>query len=117
MEGLLKKHILQHLVLQNILAEEQFGFLSKRTTLTQLISCLNDWTGQIDKGVSIDVIYFYFAKAFDTVSHVKLLHKLNCNKINLFVIKWIQSFLTNRTQHVRYDEVFSVERKVISGIA
>jgi len=54
----------------------QFGFLSKCSTCTQLLDCINDWTLSVRNRHSVDVIYFDFAKAFDSVSHPKLVHKL-----------------------------------------
>ena len=43
---------------------------------TQLLSALNFWTKSLDQGHSVDIIYFDFAKAFDSVSHTRLLTKL-----------------------------------------
>ena len=39
-----------------------------------------------------------FAKAFDTVSHNKLMHKLSCYGISGSLLHWIESFLSCRTQ-------------------
>ena len=39
-----------------------------------------------------------FAKAFDTVSHNKLIHKLSCYGISGSLLHWIESFLSCRTQ-------------------
>ncbi|EYC40731.1 hypothetical protein Y032_0600g498 [Ancylostoma ceylanicum] len=40
-----------------------------------MLECLNDWTLAIEKGEGVDIVYFDFAKAFDRVSHSKLLRK------------------------------------------
>jgi hypothetical protein len=41
-----------------------------------------------------------FMKAFDKVPHRRLLHKMHRYKISEKVIKWVESFLSNRTQKV-----------------
>lgn len=46
----------------------------------------------------VDVISLDLSKAFDRVSHTKLLNKLCGYGVNLQIIRWIQACLTNR-QH------------------
>eukprot|EP00731_Ephydatia_muelleri_P007957 Em0004g295a len=57
------------------LPKDQFGFLSRRSACTQLLITLNNWTLNVDNGMKVDVVYTDIAKAFDTVSHSKLLLK------------------------------------------
>ena len=75
-EGIVKQQMLTYLLNYNLITNQQFGFLSKRSTCTQLLDCLNDWTLSIRNHHVTDIIYFDFAKAFDSVSHIKLVHKL-----------------------------------------
>ena len=42
-----------------------------------------------------------FQKAFDSVVHSKLIHKLSAYDITGNLINWITSFLSNRSQSVR----------------
>ena len=67
-------------------------------------------------GKSVHVCYIDFAKAFDSVSHSKLLYKLSRYGISGKLLLWIKSFLTNRTQTVRVENSFSTTRHVKSGI-
>ena len=48
----------------------------------------------------IDVIYLDLAKAFDTVLHRRLLLKQHSYGIDGTLLKWIDSFLTDRRQRV-----------------
>ncbi len=75
METCVKNSILQHLVDNNILSSHQHGFLPKRSTLTEMLECINDWMDAIEKGEYIDVVYVDLRKAFDSVVHSKLLYK------------------------------------------
>jgi len=49
---------------------------SKSSTSAQLLDCINVWTLSLHNCHSVDVIYFDFAKALDTVSHLKLIYTL-----------------------------------------
>jgi hypothetical protein len=116
MERIVKIKMLDHLVNQNILTDNQHGFLRKRSTLTQLLVCLNDWTEIIDNGDCVDVVYLDFAKAFDTVSHEKLIFKLIMYKFDRKVIEWIKAFLSNRCQQTKVESSYSPMGPVSSGI-
>ena len=55
----------------------QFGFLPKRSTLQQLLLVLNIIHKAIHfSNKRVDILYLDFRKAFDSVSHCKLLNKL-----------------------------------------
>ena len=57
-----------------------------------------------------------FSKAFDKVDHRRLLLNLHPFGINIDVISWIKSFLTNRTQKVVLDGEESESCPVMSGV-
>ena len=59
-----------------LFSKQQFGFISERSTVLQLIKVLDDWTEALDKGRCVDVIYCNFMKAFDKVPHGRLIHKM-----------------------------------------
>ena len=43
---------------------------------------IDHWSNIIDNGNNIDVIYLDFKKAFDTMSHIKLIKKMETYTIN-----------------------------------
>ena len=47
----------------------QFGFLCNRSCLTQLLTSYSEVYTSLDAGISSDIAYFHFRKAFDTVPH------------------------------------------------
>ena len=57
-----------------------------------------------------------FQRAFDSLSHNKLIHKLISYGISGNLLYWIQSFLTNRTQIVRVGNHLSNPCPVSSGV-
>ncbi len=94
----------------------QHGFLSKKSTVTQLLESVNDWVNELDDNKCVDIAFIDFAKAFDTVSHKKLLLKLKQYGISGKTLDWIQDFLSNRTQKVCVDGDFSESGSVTSGV-
>jgi len=57
----------------NLINKQQHGLLKKRCTATNLLQSLNDWTLNLENGRRHPIAYIDFAKAFDSVSHSKLL--------------------------------------------
>ena len=78
----------------------QHGFLGKRSTVTNLACFANYVLPNMDRGGQVDVIYTDFEKAFDRVDHVILLRKLQDLGIHGDLLRWIESYLSNRSQAV-----------------
>jgi len=116
MESAIRDSLVEHLKTNNLLAEEQHGFVSGRSCVTQLLECLESWTRILDNYGCIDVIYFDFQKAFDTVPHHRLLMKLKAYGIQDQLLKWIESFLSNRKQRVSVNGSKSSWEDVVSGV-
>ena len=64
----------------------------------------------------VDAIYLDFSKAFDTVPHKRLIHKLNMYGVSGNVLGWIIDFLSDRTQFVTVDGSSSEPAPVTSGV-
>jgi len=70
------------------------------------------WTESLESsGGQIGVIYTKLEKAFDKVPHKRLISILYSYKINPGVIKWIESFLTNRDKWLDLMASFPSGRK------
>ena len=65
---------------------------------------------------STDIIYIDFAKAFDSISHSKLILKLKSYGLRGKLLSWITAWLSDRTQSVKIDHFFSFPKQVLSGI-
>ena len=116
MEVGIKEHLLNHMKNSGALSNAQHGFMTSKSTTTHLLECCSDWNLALRSRKAVDVIYLDFAKAFDSVVHSKLLAKLNSYGINNMVLKWIESFLTDRSQYVRIGFSLSSVCSVLSGV-
>ena len=116
MESIVRNAIVSHMMKHNLLNDDQHGFVPGRDCTRQLLICMKDWTNMIETGEAFDIIYTDFAKAFDSVAHVRLLHKLESIGIKGDLLNWIKSFLLRRTQCVNVDGITSKWKEVVSGI-
>ena len=92
MERIIVDQMTTFFVDNNIISKNQHGFLKRLSTTTNLLESFNDWTASIQAKKSVTVVYIDFAKAFDTVSHPKLLYRLRQYGIGGCLLSWIQNF-------------------------
>lgn len=116
LEHLVRDQLLTHLYVNNVIPDSQHGFVPKRSRVTNLVNCLDDWSKSFDLGFNTDVIYLDYAKCFDSVSHPKFLYKLSKLGITRNAFKWIENFLLNRTQNVKVGDTLSDVKQVCSGV-
>jgi ribonuclease P/MRP protein subunit RPP40 len=115
-EKILKDRIASFLESNSLLSSEQFGFRSRRSTLLQLLTVSHEWYEHLKSNRSLDVIFFDFKKAFDTVNHKLLAKKLNDIGVDGYAHRWIVSFLSNRRQRVIVETRSSEWTSVVSGV-
>jgi len=116
LESIVKDHILDSFIRNNLLSSYQHGFMPGKSCVTQLLYVMELWTESLDQGNPIDVIYFDFRKAFDSVPHARLLLKLQTYGIRGNLLKWIRHFLMDRKQRVIVHNEQSEWCDVISGV-
>ena len=115
-EKFIRDQLCAHFNDNNLLAKDQFGFTKGRSCITQLLVTMSDWVGSLEDGESIDAVYLDLQKAFDTVSHDHLLHKLKVYGVGGRLWKWIEDFLKGRSQKVNINGIKSEVILVTSGV-
>ena len=116
MEHIIYDRLYDHFSKNNFFSANQHGFLRRKSTVTQLLSCVNRWSNYIDSGCFVDVIYLDLAKAFDSVCHAKLLSKLSSYGVCGNLLNWLRAFLSNRKQRVLISDTVSDWKDVKSGV-
>ena len=77
---------------------------------------VDDLICNMAEGKQVDAIVMDFSKAFDVVPHGSLIVKLKHYGIRNSTLKWIDAFLTDRTQRVAVDGEHSAIAPVTSGV-
>ena len=94
----------------------QHGFVSRRSCSTQLIEVIEHIGRLLDRGKQVDVIYLDMSKAFDKVSHKRLLSRLRDFGFGGNILKWFSSYLNNRYQQTTAFGVTSEPLLLTSGV-
>ena len=116
LEHIVLKHVLAHFEQHNILTRLQHGFKVAHSCVTQLVTTVQNLMSYRDRSIQLDAIFLDFSKAFDTVAHNYLLHKLHHYGIRCELNNWISSFLKTRYQQVVVNGAHSDWVRVDSGV-
>ena len=113
-EKFIRSHILTFL--ESSICKEQHGFMEGKSCLSNLLETFDTIFDLISDGAPVDIFYFDFSKAFDTVPHYRLLSKLENLGINGKVLDVVRDFLSNRTMRVIVEGKESEVKCVWSGV-
>ena len=116
METIIKDNLLSHAISNNIINHNQHGFIPGRSTCSQLFEAQYDWCSGLDEGGIYDVIMIDFRKAFDVVSHYKLITKLHKLGVCKQTLQWLIAFFSDRRQCVCLNSACSTSSYVTSGV-
>jgi hypothetical protein len=116
MEYIVYSHIIDHLEIHGILADHQHGFRRQRSCEAQLVNTIEEVTRSTDNRQQIYMLTLDFSKAFDTVSHQRLLQKMHHYGIKGNILKCVSGWLTQRHQKVCVDGEESINKSVRSGV-
>ncbi|XP_044755018.1 uncharacterized protein LOC123313971 [Coccinella septempunctata] len=97
-ESLVYKYIASHI--KHSIVEEQHGFIRGRSLETNLLQFTEYLCGSLDDRSQVDVIYTDFEKAFDKVSHLLLSRRLAEVGVTGNLLRWLSSYIRNRSQYV-----------------
>ena len=98
-DTILNKQIMTHLTKHNIISPTQYAFRPNSSTTLALQTIINNIHRQKRKRQPTLAIYVDLSKAYDTISHDKLLHKLR-HEFNFTegTTLFFRSYFTNRKQ-------------------
>ena len=116
LERIVTDNLFQHLETENLLSPDQYGFRKGRSCASQLLKVVEEWTDILEDKAALDVVFFDFEKAFDTVSHPKLINKLKSVGASTEVVNWTVNHLSKRQQTVIVNGEESSPITVTSGV-
>lgn len=96
--------------------DEQFGFRQSHSTIQQLARVTQHIAHNLNLNTPTGMFLLDIEKAFDTVWHNGLLHKLIKNNVPLDLVKLVQSYLSNRKFRVHMQNSTSDYYNVPAGV-
>jgi hypothetical protein len=100
LETIVKDKLMQHLIENKLIRDSQHGFLPGKSCALNLVTFMDFVTRAVDEGESVDIFYLDFAKDFDKVPRQRLIKKLTAKGVDANIVRWIENWLTGRTQRV-----------------
>ena len=113
-EQLIRRHIINFV--NNDISKHQHGFVSNKSCFSNLLETVDTIIDMLENGGPVDIFYFDFCKAFDSVPHYRLLTKLESIGINGKTLEIIRDFLSGRSMISVVRGVCSSSRPVLSGV-
>ena len=114
------EYLIRDLILnkcEHLIRDTQHGFRNNKSCITQMLPFVDKLATALNNHSRVDVIYFDFAKAFDSVNHDLILHKLKHKfGIDGLLLQLIKDYLRDRMQKVTIDGSFSDILRVHSGV-
>ena len=110
------KRLNSFLLVNNILNSSQFGFRNNFSTEHAIIQLLDKIIDSLSRKEHIIAIFMDLSKAFDTIDHNILLHKLKNYGIRGIALSWFKSYLSNRQQYVFFNNKSSSMLDIQCGV-
>lgn len=111
-----KDRLLNFLDSRNYFYPKQYGFRKKSSTLSATMDILTRLQKQLDQSMLASGLFIDLKKAFDTVDHKLLIHKMERSGIRGKPLEWIMSYLSDRKQYVVIDNVMSSLLEISCGV-
>ncbi len=115
-EKLIHTRMLSFLEKHNVIYSKQFGFRRRHSTVHALNTAITQIVNGLNRNDVVFGVFLDFSKAFDTVKHNILLHKLEHYGIRGKSLDLLNSYLTNRKQSVFNGDIYSKQLDIIDGV-
>jgi len=115
-ERTLQGRLNDHIVDNDIVINEQFGFRSQHSTTQQVLRLTEFVTRGFNERRHSGAIFIDIEKAFDKVWHTGLYYKLFYYKLPDCYIRLVRSYLTDRSFIVSCEDVSSTPRPIRAGV-
>ena len=112
LEKIVATYLVNHLELNNLLYENQYGFLRGRSTVHNITKLTAKISKDLNEKKFVIGVFLDLKKAFDTVSHEILLLKLKKLGISGTPLAWFTSYLAGRSQYTEINGTKSIEQPI-----
>ena len=115
-EYVIFKQLITYLNTNNLLCPQQFGFRPAHSTELAALKLVNNIISGLNDHKAIQHLYIHLSKAFDSLDHSILLHKLKYYGICNVEYRLLHSYLTNRFQYFEYEGIKSKSASITTGV-
>ena len=115
-ERIIHNQMYEHFNNNNLLAAQQYGFRKIHSTEYAAVKLIDHVSKQMEAGNIHCTLFIDLSKAFDTLSFDILIHKLKYYGFSGTELKLLTSYLTNRTQYVKYKNYESDIIEISTGV-
>jgi len=92
------------------------GFVKQRSTCTNLLESVNDWTILVQNKKAVTIAYKNWFFHVFWQCHTQSCWPACTHGIRDDVLKWLQNFLKDRTHQTRIGQCLSVAANLLSGV-
>ena len=115
-EKIVQKQLYEYMDSNNLFSNSQYGFRKNHATEYAAMEFVDKIGETMNNKQTPFAIFIDLSKAFDTLDHHILLQKLTYYGIQGTQLAWFESYLTGRTQCVKYNKSFSSELPLNTGV-
>ena len=116
-ERLFHQQLMKFLDENRLLSDFQFGFRPKISTELAATLFLDNVRKNVNQGYMVGATFNDLSKAFDTVSHSRLVAKLHSYGLNGTELEWYTNYLFNRDAQVSSNGCISSPQKIGDGVS
>ena len=107
LEAIVNEKLTIHLETNNLMGEYQYGYRSHRGTATATATMISKAKNDSNKGRAVGMTAYDMSAAFDTVEKKTVCDKLSLMAVSKHTVKWVESYLENRTTRVKIGKEIS----------
>ena len=108
--------VYDYFVENKLLYDSQYGFRKLHSTEYAALEFTDKIITNLDEGKLPLAIFLDLSKAFDTIDHSILIHKLRYYGIQGTSLNWFKSYLHNRKQFVQFNNCNSSQSTIATGV-
>ena len=116
LEKLIDVRLREFMNKHNIITNNQFGFRKKHSTSHGISKLHDNIIENLEKKMVCAVLFIDLKSAFDTIDHGILAKKLHHYGIRGNILKLLISYLENRKQYIKSDDIVSALVSVLCGV-
>ena len=107
LERIMNNQLLMYFTNTKLLSDNQYGFRPHHSTEYAALEIVDRITTHLDNNQLPISIFLDLSKAFDTLDHTILLKKIEHYGLEPSALQLLKSYLTNREQFVKIDDIKS----------